>query len=68
MAAHFEYKEKGSKVAQDIDWVKELKELTQNMGNNEFMDSLKIDLFKDRIFVLTPKGDSKNLPAGVDSY
>lgn len=64
VAAHFEYKEKGSKVAQDIDWVKELKELTQNMGNNEFMDSLKIDLFKDRIFVLTPKGDSKNLPAG----
>lgn len=64
VAAHFEYKEKGSKIAQDIDWVKQLKDLTENLGNNEFMDSLKIDLFKDRIFVLTPRGDNINLPAG----
>lgn len=64
VAAHFEYKEKGSKVAQDIDWVKQLQELTENLWNNDFMDSLKIDLFKDRIFVITPKGDSVNLPAG----
>lgn len=64
VAAHFEYKEKGSRVAQDIDWVKQLKDLTENLGNNEFMDSLKIDLFKDRIFVLTPRGDNINLPSG----
>ncbi len=64
VAAHFEYKEKGSKIAQDIDWVKQLKDLTENLGNNEFMDSLKIDLFKDRIFVLTPRWDNINLPAG----
>ncbi|MDD5770262.1 MAG: RelA/SpoT family protein, partial [Candidatus Gracilibacteria bacterium] len=64
IAAHFEYKENGSIIATDIDWVKELKEITENMGNNEFMDSLKIDLFRDRIFVLTPKGDNINLPAG----
>ncbi|MGE4443992.1 MAG: bifunctional (p)ppGpp synthetase/guanosine-3',5'-bis(diphosphate) 3'-pyrophosphohydrolase [Candidatus Altimarinota bacterium] len=64
VAAHFEYKEKGSKMAQDIDWVRQLKDLTENLGNNEFMDSLKIDLFKDRIFVLTPRGDNINLPAG----
>lgn len=64
VAAHFEYKEKWSKVATDIDWVKELKNLTESMWNNEFMDSLKIDLFKDRIFALTPKWDSINLPAG----
>lgn len=63
VAAHFEYKEKWSKIATDIDWVKELKNLTESMWNNEFMDSLKIDLFKDRIFVLTPKWDSINLPA-----
>lgn len=62
VAAHFEYKEKWSLIAEDIDWVKNLKELTENMWNNEFMDSLKIDLFKDRIFVLTPKWDSINLP------
>ncbi len=63
IAAHFEYKEKGSRIATDIDWVKELKELTENLWNNELMDSLKIDLFKDRIFVLTPKWDNINLPA-----
>lgn len=64
IAAHFEYKEKWSTLAQDIDWVKQLKEITQNLENNEFMDSLQIDLFKDRIFVLTPRGDSINLPNG----
>ncbi len=64
VAAHFEYKEKGSKMAQDIDWVRQLKDLTENLWNNEFMDSLKIDLFKDRIFVLTPRWDNINLPAG----
>ncbi len=64
VAAHFEYKEKWSKKAQDINWVKELKELTESLWNNDFIDSLKIDLFKDRIFVLTPNGDTINLPAG----
>lgn len=63
IAAHFEYKEKWSKKAQDIHWVKELKELTQNLWDSDFMDSLKIDLFKDRIFVLTPRWDNINLPA-----
>lgn len=63
VAAHYEYKEKGSKVAKDISWVNELKELTESLENNDFMDSLKIDVFKDRIFVLTPNWDSINLPA-----
>lgn len=63
VAAHFEYKERGSKVAEDIYWVKELKELTENLENNDFIDSLKIDVFKDRIFAFTPKWDLVNLPA-----
>ncbi len=63
VAAHFEYKERWSKVAQDINWVKELKELTENMENNDFENSLKIDVFKDRIFVFTPKWELINLPA-----
>jgi len=63
VAAHFEYKEKWSVKAKDIDWVKELKDLTEDLENNDFMDSLKIDVFKDRIFVFTPNGDSVNLPA-----
>lgn len=62
VAAHFEYKEKWSKVARDIDWVKELKDLTQNIWDSDFVWSLKIDVFKDRIFVFTPKWDFINLP------
>lgn len=64
VAAHYEYKEKWSQVAQDIDWVKELKDLTENLWNTDFISSLKIDVFRDRIFVFTPKWLSVNLPAG----
>ena len=55
MAAHFDYKEKGSKISTDADWVKDLKELTLSLENSDFMNSLKIDVFHDRLFVLTPK-------------
>ena len=63
VAAHFEYKEKWSTIAKDIDWVKELKELTEWLENSDFMSSLKVDVFRDRIFAFTPKWDSINLPA-----
>ncbi len=63
IAAHFEYKEKGSKIAEDINWVNDLKDLTENLENTDFMTSLKIDVFNDRIFVFTPNWDSINLPA-----
>jgi len=55
VAAHFEYKEKGSKIATEIDWVSDLKEMVDSMGNNDLISSLKIDTFKNRIFVFTPK-------------
>ncbi len=64
VAAHFEYKERGSEIATEIDWVKELKEIMSNVWDNEFVWSLKVDVFKDRIFVFTPKWDFINLPAG----
>ncbi len=63
VAAHFEYKEVWSKVARDVNWVKELKEMTENLWNKDLMSSLKIDVFKDRIFVFSPKGDTVNLPS-----
>jgi len=63
VAAHFEYKEKWNSKTSDIDWVWELKDITQNIWDNDFVWSLKIDVFKDRIFVFTPKGDFINLPA-----
>ncbi len=64
IAAHFEYKEKWSVLAKDIDWVNELNEVMEWVGNNDFMNSLRIDTFRDRIFVFTPKGDLINLPQG----
>ncbi len=64
VAAHFEYKEKWSKIATDIDWVSELKELAESVGTNDLVPSLSIDVFKDRIYVFTPKWDAINLPAG----
>lgn len=62
VAAHFDYKEKWSTISQDVYWVNELKELTESLENNDFMTSLKIDVFKNRIFVFTPKWESINLP------
>lgn len=64
VAAHFEYKEKWSKIAKDVDWVKELKDMVDSLQDNDFVGSLKVDLFKDRIYVFTPQWDFINLPFG----
>lgn len=64
VAAHFEYKEKWSKIAKDIDWVKELKDMVDSIQDSDFVGSLKVDLFKDRIYVFTPQWDFINLPFG----
>lgn len=63
IASHFEYKEGGGGgIAHEIDWVHELKDVMDSVGNNDLMTSLRVDTFKDRIFVFTPKGDLINLP------
>jgi len=51
----------------DISWVKELQKWQEEKFNSpeEFFKSLKIDFFKDRIFVFTPKGDVFDLPEGA---
>lgn len=64
VAAHFEYKEKWSQMSADIEWVKDLKEMVDSVQDNEFMWTLRVDVFKDRIFVFTPQGDYIDLPAG----
>ncbi len=68
IAAHWEYKEQKGRsfaVSEDkLSWVRNLVDLHESMKNNEeFLESLNVDLFKDRIFVLTPKGDVFDLPA-----
>ncbi len=53
-----EFDEKIAWLRQVMDWLKEMKD------PEEFMATLRIDLFEDEVFVFTPKGDVKNLPAG----
>ena len=68
IAAHWKYKE-GVSGKSDIDgkleWIKQLLEIQKDMTNAEdFMQTLKIDMFSDEVFVFTPKGDVISLPAG----
>lgn len=68
IAAHWKYKE-GNSEDSDIDgklaWLRQLLEWQKEMRDaKEFMETLKIDLFTDEVFVFTPKGDVINLPAG----
>ena len=49
----------------ELQWVNQLKTWQNEFSNpEEFLESLKIDFFKDRIFVITPKGEVMDLPAG----
>ena len=68
IAAHWKYKE-GKIQTDDFDsklsWLRQLLEWQKDMNDpREFMESLKIDIFTDEVFVFTPKGDVISLPAG----
>jgi len=70
IAAHWIYKEgdSGATSAQSraLDWLKNLLEMQQKSGSSqEFLESVKVDLFPDEIYVFTPKGDIKKLPRGA---
>ncbi len=67
IAAHWKYKE-GKKVEnnfeQKLSWLRQLLEWQHDSRDaGEFMESLKVDLFADTVFVFTPKGDVVELPA-----
>jgi len=68
IAAHWKYKE-GVSGETDVDakleWIRQLLEIQNSVvDTDDFMRTLKIDLFADEVFVFTPKGDIINLPAG----
>ena len=69
VAAHWKYKEGiTGETAQDekLAWVRQLLEVQSEATDSEdFMKSLKIDLFADEVFVFTPKGDVVSLPLGA---
>jgi GTP pyrophosphokinase len=65
IAAHWRYKEGGKKKddAADLAWLAQMLEWQREMSDpQEFMESLKIDLYQDRVFTFTPKGDVVDLP------
>lgn len=64
-AAHWKYKESNHESALD-EWIGRIRELLENPESNalDFMDDFKLNLFSDEIFVFTPTGDIRTLPAG----
>ena len=68
IAAHWQYKEGTSgdeEMNQKLSWLRQILEWQNDeMNAQEFVDTMKIDLFSDEVFVFTPKGDVVNLPAG----
>ncbi|MCJ7822127.1 MAG: bifunctional (p)ppGpp synthetase/guanosine-3',5'-bis(diphosphate) 3'-pyrophosphohydrolase [Armatimonadetes bacterium] len=68
VAAHWRYKEgRVGDLETDtkLAWLRQLLELHSDLRDpHEWLESLKLDLFKDQVFVFTPKGDVIDLPAG----
>jgi len=66
IAAHVAYKEGGTAdpKREKMTWLRQLVEAEGEQDPTEFLESLKVDLFEDEVFVFTPKGEVKNLSAG----
>ena len=72
IAAHWMYKEKGGRATQQADarserlqWLRQIMDWqSETKDSGEFMESLNMELLKDEVYVFTPKGEVKSLPAG----
>lgn len=68
IAAHWQYKEGetggSDQSARAREWLQQLVEIQQGGNSEEFLESVKVDLFPDKVYVFTPKGDIKRLPSG----
>ncbi len=62
IAAHFAYKEKIN--TKQFEWVQQLHEINNEEKPERLLEKIKMDFFKDRVFVFTPKGDIIDLPEG----
>ncbi len=69
IAAHWLYKEgkqQMNEADRQLGWLRQVLEWQQEMDSpSEFMEYLKVDLFQDEVFVFTPRGELKVLPAGA---
>ena len=69
VASHWRYKEatasKDVRFDEKMTWVRQLLEWQREVGGaEEFLESVKTDIFQDQVYVYTPKGDIKELPSG----
>ncbi len=65
IAAHWKYKQGvGEGDEKGFEWVRRLLESQQDTDAEDYVNSLKIDMFDDEVFVFTPKGKIVSLPAG----
>ena len=65
IAAHWKYKQgTGAGNEKDFEWVRRLLESQQDTDAEDYVHSLKIDMFDDEVFIFTPKGKIVSLPAG----
>jgi len=67
VAAHWTYKEGGKDASfdQKLSWLRSLLEWQNEVGDAEsFLNTVKVDLFQDEVYVFTPRGDVINLPSG----
>lgn len=68
IAAHWKYKEGGAASSEDARflWLRRIVEDMQELKNpRHFMESVKVELFPDEVYVFTPKGEVKGLPKGA---
>ena len=67
IAAHWKYKQGGQGAGDEknYEWVRRLLENQEGADAEDFIHSLKVDMFADEVFVFTPMGDVINLPAGA---
>jgi guanosine-3',5'-bis(diphosphate) 3'-pyrophosphohydrolase len=69
IAAHWRYKE-GSRADREYDaklaWLRQVMDWQRDVSDaTEFVEGVKLDVFQDQVFVFTPKGEVKDLPAGA---
>lgn len=68
IAAHWRYKEGGKRdddFEQRVNWLRRLMDWRKDVDDaQEFMDGMKTDVFQDRVYVFTPRGDIIDLPSG----
>ncbi len=67
VAAHWKYKQSGQGAGTEgkYEWVRRLLENQEGADAEDYIRSLKVDMFADEVFVFTPNGDVQNLPAGA---